>query len=521
MPALAELNEPDELADLKSSPEWQAVVSHYKDREWRLDNLYFIRDEQGNEIRFARNEAQRAYSEEAWSRDLIVKARKLGFSTFIAVLITDTCTFRSGTEAGIVDKSLDDACDKLAMINLAYQRLPEMIKRENPLTRQNTKMLEWANGSIVSVGTTYRGGTPAILHISEFGKTSIDSPEAAHEIKTGAIQAVPVTGKVFVESTAHGRGGEFHEMVQRAEAKSKEGTPLTALDFKLHFYGWWIKKEYRLPNNLVIVPQDLKEYFADLEAKHGLKLDADQQAWYAKKHGELGPDDMKSEFPSVADETFFSSLLGAYFKREMSKARQEGRIGGLVPFDPTRRVNTFWDIGEDCTSIIFHQTDGLRHRIIDYYEEEGGSLQAACGVIATKAAERKFIYEKHYVPHDAGNREWGGNAQTRQKTAEGLGVKFEIVPRIDDKADSIEAARRFIGMTWFDAERTVRLVECLDNYRKKWNRLLGVFMSEPVHDWASHASDALQQGAMGLIPDKPEEHRHRPREQPRITSWAS
>jgi hypothetical protein len=310
-------------------------------------------------------------------------------------------------------------------------------------------------------------------------------------------------------------------MVRRADAKRKEGTPLTALDFKLHFYGWWVKREYRLPNNLVIVPQSLKDYFAELEAKHGLKLDADQQAWYAKQFAELGPDDVKSEFPSVAEETFYNSLEGAYFTREMTKAREEGRIGGLVPFDPTRRVNTAWDIGEDCTAIIFHQTDGLRHRIIDYYEEEGSSLQAACAIVHEKARERKFIYDKHYGPHDLDNRDWGNNAQTRKKTAEGLGIKFEVVPRVHDKADSIEAARRFIGMSWIDAEHGVRLVECCDNYRKKWNRLLGVFTSEPVHDGASHGADALQQLAMGLKPDKLDEPRHRPREQPRVSSWAS
>jgi hypothetical protein len=42
---------------------------------------------------------------------------------------------------------------------------------------------------------------------------------------------------------------------------------------------------------------------------------------------EQGPDDMKSEFASCIEECFYSSLEGSYFKREMTKARDEKRIG--------------------------------------------------------------------------------------------------------------------------------------------------------------------------------------------------
>ena len=80
-----------------------------------------------------------------------------------------------------------------------------------------------------------------------------------------------------------------------------------------------------------------------------------------------GPDDMKSEFPSCLEECFCSSLEGSYFKRELTKARDEKRIGLLLPFDPSRPVNTFWDIGmDDKNCIWFHQTDGVRHRLIDF-----------------------------------------------------------------------------------------------------------------------------------------------------------
>lgn len=505
------------------TPEYAQLKTKLADREWRLDNLYWIIDENGNRIRFVRNEAQRILSAEMHPRDIIAKGRKIGFSTFIAILICDSCVFRSNTVCGIVDRTLDDAEDKLAIVAFAYDNLPAEIRAERPTLRRNTKEIFWNNGSSVTVGISYRGGTPAILHISEFGKISVDAPDQAKEIKTGGIEAVPMGGKVFVESTAHGTSGEFYDMVKRARDIALEGRPLTNLDFKLHFFGWWRKKENRLPNNLVTVPIELKEYFQEQEAKYGIKLDADQRAWYAKKHADLGPDDVKSEHPTSPEELFFNAIEGAYFKRELSKARIEKRIGQPVPFDPTFRVNTTWDIGEDCTAIWFHQSDGLRHRFIDYWEEEGGSLQSACGIVAQKQRERGFVYGTHYGPHDLENRSWENQATPRVKIAEGLGVRFKIVPRVAAKGDSIEAARRLIGMSWFDSEHCERGVQCLDNYRKKWNERMGMFMADPIHDFASHGADSYQGLAMEILQEKAARQTDRNRRLPerKATAWSA
>jgi hypothetical protein len=49
----------------------------------------------------------------------------------------------------------------------------------------------------------------------------------------------------------------------------------------------------------------------------------------------------------------------------LTKARDEKRIGLPAPYDPTRLVHTFWDIGVDDENVIwFHQTDGVRHGLI-------------------------------------------------------------------------------------------------------------------------------------------------------------
>jgi len=67
----------------------------------------------------------------------------------------------------------------------------------------------------------------------------------------------------------------------------------------------------------------LADYFIDLEHCHGIKLDADQRAWYAVTQKKIGPDSMLKEYPSYPEEAFKVSIEGAYFKTQMTKAREK------------------------------------------------------------------------------------------------------------------------------------------------------------------------------------------------------
>lgn len=477
--------------------------------EWRLDNLYWIQDQNGKEIKFKRNEAQRRFCNERHCLNLILKARQLGFSTQIAMEILDECLFTPNFRAGIIDYSLEDAKKKLDKIKFAYARLPSFIQAAHPLVRENTETLEFANGSRIEVGTSHRGGTLQHLHVSEYGKTSAMRPDKAKEIKTGAFGTVHVGHRIDVESTAEGHGGEFYELVQRADALGKEGRKLSGLDFKLHFFPWWQHSGYRVDPDAVLIPVEVDEYFAKLAAEYDINLDAAQIAWYSAKRYQIGPDNMFREYPSYPEEAFASSIDGAYFKRQMSRARIEGRIGQLH-YDESRPVNTFWDIGNDTTAIWFHQTDGVRHRLIDYYENADESIAHYAHELNDRKQKFGWAYGRHYGPHDLSVTEWGGPGKTRAQIAKENGVIFTIVPRIENKNDAIDAVRRLLGNCWIDEKHCEQGIRCLDNYRKKWNEQLATWSREPLHDWASHGADALMTGAVGFSPAKEKEKKASP-----------
>jgi hypothetical protein len=509
--------------------ELKELLKFYGDREWRLDHLYYVQDETGTRVLYQRRTAQRAYCEEQWVLDVIAKARQLGFSTEIAIEITDFCVFNKDKSAGIIDFKLEDAKKKLEKVAFAYHSLPEYIKNEVPLVKENEDELRWANGSSCVVGTSHRGGTLQFLHWSEAGKTAAEKPEIAAEIVAGALNTIAPGQIVKVESTAHGTSGIFYDMVERAKKKLLSGTPLTVLDYKLHFYGWMYRDDYRVQRANVNITHEVVLYFKELREKYGIEVDGDQMAWYQQKLDLLGWDKMKEEFPSVIDECFYNSLEGAFFKKELSQARKDKRIGYPMPYDPTRRVHTCWDKGmnekSDRNSIWWFQHDGVRFRFIDYYENGGENIAHYASVIEEKRISRKFVYGTHYGPHDLRQRVWGNTSptpKTMEDIAREAGVHFTIVDRVDDKEISIEAARRGINVSFFCSEYTERGVNGLDNYRKTWSKITNQFTNVPFHDWASNPADAIQCGFMGMQPERvPREGRRETFGKRKGSHWSS
>ena len=65
--------------------------------------------------------------------------------------------------------------------------------------------------------------------------------------------------------------------------------------------------------------------------------------------------------------------------------------------------------------------------------------------------------------------------------------------------DGINAARMLLPRCWFDAEKCARGVSALQNYRRSWNESLRTYSDRPLHDWSSHAADALRYWALANV----------------------
>lgn len=487
---------PEELAQCLNDPVWR-IGSGY------LYKIITKGDEEGSEglvVPFRPRAAQWELLDNLHSRNDVVKARQLGFSTLILILWLDTALFsHDPINCGIIAQDKEAAEGLFEKVKFAWQNLPPALLAQFPAERETTSRIKFAhNGSSIRVATSMRSGTIHRLHVSEFGKICAKYPDKAKEVMTGSIPAVPLDGGILVvESTTEGQSGEFYEMTQRAEAVQQSGRPLTPLDFRLHFFPWFDEPRYRVPARTVVVTPKDHEYFDAVEAETGAKIDADQRAWYVNYRDTTypgNPERMWQEYPSSLKEAFQRSTEGTYYPTQLAVARRDGRIC-RVPFAQGIPVNTFWDIGaRDGTGIWFHQQVGLEDRFLRYEEGWGEPYSYFADIIQKTG----WVYGTHFLPHDAQHKRQQGNriASPIEMLEELMpGHRFEIVPRVDRVIDGIQLARNSFSSCWFDEEGCKEGLVHLASYRKEWDQRLAAWKDEPRHDEHSESADAFRQWA--------------------------
>lgn len=440
------------------------------------------------------------------NRDIILKARQLGFTTLKMISDLDDCLFVENFSSGCICHNMDSAKDIFRnKIKFAYNNITPDQKRilsevgyELPTPSSDKgNAYVFSNGSSIKVGVSYRGDTLQSLHVSEFGKICKKYPEKATEIVTGAFEAVPTDGGVItIESTAEGKEGYFFKYCQDAKKLKDLNKKLSVLDFKFHFFSWWLRPEYAIDG---VISEQLIKYFDELEHKFGIPLSDRQKAWYSAKWKMQG-EDMKREYPSTPKEAFEQSVGGAYYARQFAKIYKDGRITDIQKYQNDAPVNTCCDIGiGDANAIWFYQLVGKEVHLLHYYENSGEPLGHYLKYIEDKAEEKQWQIGEYYGPHDMNNREYASEGMTRKELAE-QGVKyngkiynatFEIVPKLGVD-DGIQASRDILGRCVFDEAGCEEGVSRLENYRKEWNDKLGCWRDKPLHDHASHGADAFR-----------------------------
>lgn len=469
-------------------------LEQYTNVKWRLNNIYKIIDAQGVVIDFKFNAAQEAFFEGMHYSNVILKARQLGFSTFILIYMLDACLFTQNHSAGVIAQGLTEAEDLFKnKVKFAYDNIPEFLKDKLTAKTDSARRLEFSNGSSITVGTSLRGGTFQKLHISEYGKIAARYPDKAREIKTGALNTVHAGQQIFVESTAEGQQGEFYELVERAKRLQQSGAELTQLDPKLFFYPWHENPNYALDElKSVSITTSMQEYFAKLP----VELSPEQKTWYVKKAEQQG-EDMKREYPSTPEEAFEQSMEGAIYQKEMTLVRTNKQIT-YVPHEPSTQVYTFWDLGKgsDYTSIWFFQHIGNQYRFIDYHE----SFNEGWGFYAKLLSAKPYTYAEHVLPHDGTTATAGKTMSNPKKDLGELGVRpVRIVPRTKDLwADIKGSCKATLPRCFFDEAKCAVGIKHLDNYRKEWDDRLATWREKPRHDDASHGADAFRTFVMGF-----------------------
>ena len=297
---------PDELAELDSlirlssddGPAGQGIAS-LSLADFCARYLY-IQDKRDQLVPLVLKRAQRHFIEHMTGRDIILKARQLGFSTAIQAYM-----FKRAIEqpARFVTMAHDDiTTQKLRrMSNIFYDHLDPALGVLR--TSDNAGITGYTNLSEITIKTAGartggRGGTyGAGMHASEVAFW-ID----AASIVSGAMQAIPADGFIFLESTANGATGMFYQEVQKALKGESEYT--------LHFYPWWWDDEYQS----ALEPGETLTYTAEEQAlvdKHSLI--PEQIQWRRRKMREPEMDVLfAQEYPEDVETCFLTSGHSAF-----------------------------------------------------------------------------------------------------------------------------------------------------------------------------------------------------------------
>lgn len=473
----------------------EEVQENYMDFGWRIRNLYKIVDENGQIVTFRPNGSQELLLQNLHYNNLILKARQLGFSTLVQLIMLDQCLWVKGMQVGMIAHRLDDAKRLFREKALfAYDHLPDILKKKVPLVRRSATEAVFGNGSTFIVGTSLRSGTYRILHISEHGKLCAQFPEKAREVKTGALNTVPPKGMIFIESTAEGQSGDFYDFCQEAITLQEEGGRQTEQHYRFHFYPWYHCERYTLPladAETVKIPEKYERYFESLDKQHQIALTLGQKAWYVLKAA-TQHEDMKREMPSFADEAFEAVVEGAIYGDQIAQANDDQRIGRCPPI-PGLPVFTFWDIGiGDHTAIWLVQfLPNNQKRFIASYANHNVGLPHYTNWLQTQAHKLGITYRGHVLPHDGVNRD-KITAEAYDVALKRLtGVPVKVMPATDVLLGINEIRNQFPFFEFDDVACSDGL-RALKSYQWDRNEKADINKRQPKHDWASHRADALR-----------------------------
>lgn len=219
---------------------------------------------------FVWNKAQAHFHANRTGRDLILKARQLGFSTYVqGEMYRRTVT---GTRTTITLAHDDGTTTKLRIMADRFHDNCKFGDIQPARHYANAAMATYPEfdsaAYIATAGNIKagRGGTYSDFHGSEVAFWK--DPE---NIVAGAMQGG--NPDVILESTPNGAQGYFYELCMEA----LRGDSV----WRLHFYPWWWDEEYRVKG----YPIELTDEEKELSDKHG--LDHDQIRWRRLKIKEL------------------------------------------------------------------------------------------------------------------------------------------------------------------------------------------------------------------------------------------
>lgn len=224
--------------------------------------LLLVRNRDGWTAPLKANAVQREFERRRGQRNIVLKARQMGLTTWAAARFFLKTITRPGTLTLEVAHTQQAAEEIFRIVHRFVDWLPEEL-RGGPLktSRSNVRQLVFpdldSQYRVVSAGdrNAGRGLTVQNLHCSELARWPGDPAETL----AGLRAALAPGAETILESTPSGAGGCFYEDWQKAGETGAVS----------HFFPWWMERRYRAK---AVKETSLSEEERDLVARRGLDL---------------------------------------------------------------------------------------------------------------------------------------------------------------------------------------------------------------------------------------------------------
>lgn len=308
---------------------------------WFIERYHRVIDKKAKRRPFELNPAQIAlYKELCEQRKLgrpmrvnILKARQLGFSTFMASIIFTLTIFAPNQSASIIADTGEHARNLFDKYKFLYNVMPSWVKSQLPLVASNAKELkvDYGEGQVSSIRILVQGEnagrstTCQYLHLSE-----VAFWEDIENTLTAVQQTVDETNPntlIVYETTANGFN-DYKVIYDKDEYGygkiGEESSPYKAL-----FYGWYYDPNYQLSDEQLKFVDISDKWIPMMEQYH---LTKNQMAWYILKLQGFrnNLDKMHQEFPSNPVEAFITSGNAVFPQELTNRRKQEVRDAGIL-----------------------------------------------------------------------------------------------------------------------------------------------------------------------------------------------
>jgi hypothetical protein len=425
--------------------------------------LLKVRDRRGECAPLIANRVQREYERRRGRQNIVLKARQLGMSSWIAGRFFLKTITRPGTLTVEVAHTRRAAEGIFRIVHRFLESLPEPLRNGVLRTsRSSGSQIVFpeldSEYRVESAGeaSAGRGKTIQNLHCSEVAFWPGNAAEALRGLRAG----MPVDGELVLESTANGAGGCFFD-----EWRHAEETGLVR-----HFFPWWWEDEYRAAP---VPAGSLNEEERHLVEAEGLSL---EQIGFRRQVRAQFRGLAAQEYAEEAESCFLSSGSCVFeMKSVMARLAEvqepvERRLNGALEvwFPPVagRRYVVAVDTagggaeGDYSAAEVLDAESGLEcaelrahlgpletaEQVVRLARDYNGALLVVernnhgAGVLA-------FVHSVHRYPRvyeQDGQAGWLTTSLTRQEMVNRLGLALVEQPRIFSSRRLLEECRTFV-----------------------------------------------------------------------------